>query len=312
MRAARFHRFGPPDVLRVESIDPPRVGRRELLVEVHAAALNPKDVLVRSGSRFAAASRPLLPLQVAEDFAGVVARSTDPELPAGTRCFGMLGYFRFGAAAEQVAVKRSEVARMPEGLDFVQAAALPLVGLTALQALRDDASTKPGDRVMIHGASGGVGTVAIQIAKALGAHVTASCSAANHALVRALGADEVIDYRDTPPHTLPARFDVFFDVFGNQPFTKSRAVLDPRGRHVSTVPRPVDFLWQARTFATYPRTRVVVVRPRRADLDRLARWVEEGKLRAVVDRVCSLDEIAEAERHVESKRARGKVVLRVR
>lgn len=312
MRAARFHRFGPPDVLRVDSVESPRARGRELLVEVHAAALNPKDVLVRSGSRFAAASRPLLPLGVAEDFAGVVVRSSDPELPSGTRCFGMLGYFRFGAAAEEVAVKRSEVARMPESLDFVQAASLPLVGLTALQALRDDASMKPGDRVMIHGASGGVGTVAIQIAKALGGHVTASCSATNHALVKALGADEVIDYRETPPHTSSERFDVFFDVFGNQPFSKARAVLTSHGRHVSTVPRPIDFFWQARTFVTYPRTRVVIVRPRRRDLAQLARWVDEGQLRAVVDRVHSLDEIAEAERYVESKRARGKVVIRVR
>ncbi|MCB9635154.1 MAG: NADP-dependent oxidoreductase [Sandaracinus sp.] len=311
MRAARFHRFGPPDVLRVESLPSPRRGRSELLVEVHAAALNPKDVLVRSGARFAAASRPLLPLGVAEDFAGVVRASDDPELPPGTRCFGMLGYFRFGAAAEEVVVKRSEVARMP-AIEFVDAASIPLVGLTSLQALRDDAKLRPGERVMVHGASGGVGTSALQIAKAMGAHVTASCSETNHTLVRELGADDVVDYRATPPHTLRERFDVFFDVYGNQPFPKARAVLSPRGRHVSTVPRPADFVWQARTLVSFPRTRVVVVRPRRADLAQLARWVDEGKLRPVLDSVHSLDDVAEAERRVETKRARGKVVLRVR
>ncbi|MCA9615534.1 MAG: zinc-binding dehydrogenase, partial [Myxococcales bacterium] len=113
-------------------------------------------------------------------------------------------------------------------------------------------------------------------------------------------------------HTLRERFDVFFDVYGNQPFPKARAVLSSRGRHVSTVPRPADFVWQARTLVSFPRTRVVVVRPRRADLEQLARWVDEGKLRAVIDSVHSLDQVAEAERRIETKRARGKVVLRVR
>lgn len=311
MRAARFHRFGPPEVLQIESVAPPRRRRHELRVEVHAAALNPKDALVRAGRRFAAASRPLLPLDVAEDFAGVVSESTDPDLPVGARCFGMLGYLRFGAAAEELVCKRTEVARMPN-IGFEEAAALPLVGLTALRSLRDEASLRPGERVLIHGASGGVGTVAIQIAKVMGAHVTASCSSRNHQLARSLGADEVVDYQTTPPHSLEARFDVFFDVHGDQPFPRARRVLTPRGRHVSTVLQPRDLLWQARTFGRLPRTRAVIVRPSRRDLDQLARWVDSGRLRAIVDRVYGLDEVREAERHLETRRARGKVVLRVR
>lgn len=200
---------------------------------------------------------------------------------------------------------------MPASLDFHEAAALPLVGLTSLQALRDDAGLRAGQRVLIHGASGGVGTHAVQIAKALGAHVTASCSRANHALVRELGADAVHDYRERPPSELDARFDVFFDVYGNQPFPKARRVLTPRGRHVATVPGPSTFGWAFATTLSRRRARVVLVRPRRADLDALSAMVARGQLRPVVDRRFPLDAIAEAETYLETKRARGKVVIDV-
>ena len=257
---------------------------------------------------------------MAQDFAGTLAKlgpgTEEFGIEVGEPVYGMLSAFHLGACAELVTVRRDEVARRPVGLDAAEAAALPLVALTALQALRDDARLTPGDRVLVHGASGGVGTVAVQIAKAFGAHVTASCSERNHALVRELGADACVDYRAQAPSELHARFDVFFDVYGNQPFSVARRVLTPEGRHVSTIPDPANFAWQAGTGLRArtpglrgPRTAVVLVRDSRRDLNALARLVADGRLKPVLDRRFGLEEIAEAQAFLETKRARGKVVI---
>ena len=190
---------------------------------------------------------------------------------------------------------------------------MPLASLTALQALRDLGELVPGQRVLIHGASGGVGVHAVQIAKVLGAHVTTLTSAAAVELVRSLGADEAIDratWQPTPP-TPAAAFDVVFDVFGNRTFGEMRSLLTARGTFISTVPKLHVVLSRFRTALTRPRARLVVVRSRRADLEWLAALVERGQLRAVIDRVLPLAHIAEAQRYLATRRARGKVVLRV-
>jgi NADPH:quinone reductase-like Zn-dependent oxidoreductase len=181
-----------------------------------------------------------------------------------------------------------------------------------LQALRDLAKVGPGSRVCINGASGGVGTFAVQIAKALGAQVTALCSAANHELVAALGADVVIDYRDTPPERLSGAYDCFFDVFGNQTLARVRAQLAPRGLYITTVPNrrnirdhALTLLWPGK------RARLVVVRSRRADLEQIARWVDEGRIRAVIDSTLPLSQIVDAQLRLHSRRSRGKIVLTI-
>ena len=311
MRAARFEAFGPPDVVRVVDAPAPRGGRGRVGVRVRAAALNPKDLQVRGGEAAPWLFRWLLPLGVAEDFAGEVVASDHPELLPGARAFGMLGYHRFGAAAEQVAARWSEVAPMPPGLDFAEAAALPLVGLTALRALRDLASLRHGQRLLVHGASGGVGTAAVQIGRALGAHVTASCSARNHDFVRDLGADAVHDYREAPPSTLEGRFDAFFDTIGDQPFAVARRALVAGGAHVSTVPTARAFLAVVGSAFGSRRARVVLVRPHPGDLRWLSMMVTSGALRPVVDARFPLGEIVAAQERVATGRARGKVVVLV-
>lgn len=312
MRVARFARFGPPEVITIDDLPPPRLRHADdVRVRVHASSANPKDVLLRRG-KFGALTRWLLPLPLGSDFAGIVEEAGPrSDLRPGDAVWGMLGPTRFGGCGELLVAGTDEVGRAPATLPLLEAAALPLVALTSLQALRDLGRVVPGDRVLVHGASGGVGTAAVQLAKALGAVVTAVCSARNHELVRGLGADATVDYRVTPPEDLSERFDVFFDVFGDKPFELARRVLTPQGVHITTVPSPRAFADAWRTRRSRQRSRVVLVRPSRRDLDALARLVDAGSLRPVIDRVFALEDLSAAHAYLETKRARGKVVIAV-
>lgn len=304
-RALVYDRYGDPSVLEVRStdLDPPRKG--EVLVRVRAAALNPKDSFVRKG-RFRMLSGRSFPKRVGVDFAGEVIEGDG--LAPGTRVFGALEEitYRRGTIAEEVVVREREIARMPS-VSFEEAAALPLASLTALQALRDIAEVKSGDRVLVHGASGGVGTVAIQIAKSLGAYVTTTSSAQNRGLCRELGADETLDYATDDLFAASQR--VVFDVFGNLSF--GRVSLEKEGVFVSTVPSRRIMVDAVRTAIGHPRARLVVVRSRRSDLDTIARMVDERTLKPVIDRVVPFAEAIEAVRHLETKHARGKIVIAI-
>lgn len=301
-RALAYDRYGGLDVLAVREITLPAPARGETRVRVRAAALNPKDALVRKG-RFAILSGRRFPKLVGVDFAGETER--------GERVFGALEEIRYrrGTLAEHVIVRANEWAPMPAGLTFEEAASLPLAALTALQALRDLGGVHPGARVAIHGASGGVGTVAIQIARAFGAHVTTTSSAHNLDLCRSLGANEALD-RERESLDGGA-YDVLFDVFGNLRFDRSRRALAPRGVFISTVPSARILADAARTLLSPQRAKLVVVRSRRADLDALRAMVDRGALRPVIDRVEPFSCAVEALRHLETKKARGKIVIRL-
>ena len=306
MKALRFAVHGGPEVLRVEEVPEPVPRQGEVLVRVRAAAINPKDVFLRAGrprwlSRFGGP----LPRGVGFDFAGERADGGGP-------VYGMLDGYRGGACAQWLAAPERWMAPRPERLDAVEAASLPLVALTALQALRDHGRLRPGGRVLVYGGSGGVGTAALQIARALGAaEVTSVSSAANLERCRALGASVALDYRRDPLPPQGERFDVVFDTMGKLPMGPWRRVLSRGGTLVSTVPTPATMLASGLTRLSSRRVRLVAVRPRRADLDQVTRWVTEGSLRPVLDSVFALDDAAEAFRRLESRRVRGKVVLRV-
>lgn len=302
MRALVYDRYGGLEVLEEREITLPAPKAGEIRVRVRAAALNPKDALVRKG-RFSWLSGGRFPKQVGVDFAG--------ETEAGERVFGALEELRYlrGTIAEQVVVRANEWAPMPAGLSFEEAAALPLAALTALQALRDLGRLRPGDRVAIHGASGGVGTAAIQIARALGAHVTTTSSAHNLELCRSLGAHEALDRTRAPLDG--GRFQILFDVFGDLRFAGSRRALAVRGVFISTVPSLRILAEAARTLASDQRAKLVVVRSRRADLDTLRQMVDAGTLAPVIDRVEPFARANEGLRYLESKRARGKIIVRI-
>lgn len=315
MRAAQFDRYGGSDVLEIRTIPVPEPGRDEVLVRVHASGLNPKDTIVRGGGLRLLSGR-TFPRGTGYDFSGEVAAlgARVSDLVPGGRVWGFLNGFLGGAAADYVAAPRAALAPMPRRLGWIEGGALPLVGSTALQGLRDAARMRPGDRVLIKGASGGVGSAAIQIAKAMGAHVTALASGEGLDHCRGLGADVVVDYRRTVPGSLDDRFDVFLDCIGPSSYGAYRRLFTRRGRWVTVAPDPKAYALTpiSRVLAPVlggPRFGFVVVRPRRADLEELGRLVERGLLRMPVTAMYPLEEIGRAHDAVAGLHGRGKQVV---
>jgi len=314
MRAAVITGFGPPDVLTVHNVPVPRPQADEVLVHVRAAAINPKDTFIRKG-RFKRFTGGKFPIQTGFDFAGEVAGvgAAVTDTPVGEAVYGMLDGWQGGACAEYVTVSTGQLCKKPEGVSFDEAAALPLVSLTALQALRDRAGIATGMRVCINGASGGVGSMAVQIAKIMGARVIAISSPPNHDYLADLGADHCIDYRHGNITAPGQRFDIFFDVFGNQPFRSVKPILSDRGVWVSTVIRPHVFLSVILTrLFSRRKAKVVLVKSLRDDLEQVRRWVETGVLRPVVHSLYPLENIRKAHVQQETKHTRGKIVIHMR
>jgi NADPH:quinone reductase-like Zn-dependent oxidoreductase len=243
------------------------------------------------------------------DLAGeIIEAPSGSGLTPGMPVFGMVEAWCAGTCADQVVVPVTGLAPKPESLTMIEAAALPLVSLTAIQALRGLARLRSGQTVCINGASGGVGTVAVQIARALGAEVTGVCSGRNTDLVRSLGSHHVIDYTEQHP-LATGRYHVFFDAFGNLSFGQARQALESRGIYISTVPGARIFVDSVLSRLGRQRAHLVIVRDSRTDLDQICTWVDQGLLRPVIDRVLPLESSAEAHTYLETRRARGKVVL---
>ncbi|MGB5374310.1 MAG: NAD(P)-dependent alcohol dehydrogenase [Polyangiales bacterium] len=311
MRAVLIDRYGGPEVLRLATVPRPVPARGQVLVRTRFIGVNPKDVIVRKG-KFRIATGKKFPLIVGHDISGeVVEVGLGADLAKGDQVYGMINDFAGRAYAEYAAVDCQQLAKAPASIELAVAAAVPLAAQTALQALRDDANLKAGQTVLINGASGGVGVFAVQIAKILGAHVTAVCSHRNVELVTELGADRVIDYTKIELVDLDERFDVIFDVFGNYRFDKLKKLLSARGTYVNTIPSGRIFKDVARSFVRRKRAKLVIVKSKRDQLDWLRQQIDAGSLRVVVDRSFPLADVAEAHRYMETKRARGKVVLSV-
>jgi NADPH:quinone reductase-like Zn-dependent oxidoreductase len=311
MKAIVYDHYGKASPLRLAEIPEPEVRSGEVVVRVTKAALNPKDIVVRRG-KFRAVTGNRFPKQCGLDLAGVVVRSRSSRFAAGQRVFGCLDEwtFRRGTLAERVTCRDTEIAFLPDGVPDEAGAGIALAGLTALQALRDDAKLGASQRVLINGASGGVGTAALQIARLLGAEVHSVSSEANRALCTSLGAQHTWTYPEHDWQAAPA-FDVIFDVFGNLTFAAARAHLTPRGRFVSTVPTLARMVrnWTSRVSAQ--QERLVIIKSHREDLDVLARWLAQGALRTVIDSRFSIVSLAAAFSRLESKRARGKIIVEV-
>jgi NADPH:quinone reductase-like Zn-dependent oxidoreductase len=313
MRAAIFNRFGGTDVLKIADIAKPQVKPDEILVKVWAAAVNPKDTFVRKG-RFKLFTGKQFPMQTGYDFAGKVAAigKQVTVYEQGQAVFGMLDGWQGRTCAEYIAVKTRMLAPMPPTLSFAEAAALPLTASTSLQALRDEAGIHSGWQVAVNGASGGVGAMAVQIAKLYGARVTAISGKANHDFLRDLGAETCLDYHDTDVTAGNQQYHIFYDVFGNQPFKRVKPILKRGGTWVSTVVKPHVFIsqWATRLFGRH-KARLVVVKARHADLVLIRDWVGTGQLRPVIQDVYPLDKIREAHAQQETKHTRGKIVISI-
>ncbi len=308
MRAISQRAFGGPDVLEITEAPRPEPIPSEVLVRIRAAAVNPVDAMIRSGL-FPLLGQP--PFILGWDISGVVEQVVPGvnRFRVGDEVFGMPFFPRAaGGYAEFLAVPSRQLARKPAAVDHAHAAALPLVGLTAWHSLVDTAQVRAGQRVLIHGGGGGVGHLAIQVAKARGAHVITTTSAPKHGFVRRLGADEVIDYRTVDFTDVVHDVDVVLDTVGGGYGPRSLTSLRPGGMFVTVVER-TDAALQARTEAAGMRFAGVTVEPDYAGLEALARLVDSGQVRPSVEHDLPLADAAKAHELIEAGRSQGKIVL---
>jgi NADPH:quinone reductase-like Zn-dependent oxidoreductase len=331
MRAYVLEHYGGPEGSRLMDVPAPTPGPHDILVDVRAAGLNPVDFKFRQG-KLRAILRPRLPFVLGNELAGeVIAVGGDvKQFRAGDRVFARVAKDRGGAFAEQACVDAVYAAHMPRDLDFTTAGAVPLAGLTALQALRDELAVKPGQNVFISGGAGGVGTFAIQIAKWLGAHVTTTASKRGEALVRSLGCDEVIDYTSQSISQAGRRFDAGLDLIGGKTLDQMFEIMKPGTEIVSVaaLPEPqtavrdlggrpvlaalfwlISYGVRSRARRAGVRYRYLFMHPSGSELALLAELVEQGKLKVIVDRTYPFTKIADALAYVESGHAKGKVVV---
>lgn len=333
MRALLLTRYGGPDAMELREVPPPVPGPGELLIEVRAAGLNPVDFKTRQGVLKPIKRYPL-PAIMGNELAGVVV-ALGPgatRFAVGDRVFARMPKTAMGAFAEQAAVAEDAVAAMPASVDFETAAGIPLAGLTALQALRDELKLGPGSRVFIPGGAGGVGTFAIQIAKWLGAEVTTTASPRGRALVERLGADVVIDYttQDFTDHVRD--MDGVFDLIGGETLRKSFGVVKRGGMVVSVagMPEPqtarkdlgrglpltalfwaISYTLRAEARRHGVTYRYLFMHPSGAELAELAALIDGGKLEPIIDRVFPFADIGAAFAYLESGRAKGKIVVQM-
>ncbi|MFB7663669.1 NADP-dependent oxidoreductase [Kitasatospora sp. NPDC056138] len=310
MRVVTQRSFGAPEVLHVTEAPKPEPLPTEVLVRVHASGVNPVDAYVRAGA-FPLLGEP--PFVLGWDVSGVVEAVVPgvSRFAVGDEVYGMPFFPRAaGGYGEYVAAPSLQFARKPKGLDHVQAAALPLAGLTAWQGLVDAAKLTEGQRVLIHAGGGGVGHLAVQIAKARGAEVHTTASAAKRDFVRELGADHVLDYRTTDFAEELRDLDVVLDTIGNGYGERSLRTLRPGGVLVTIVQR-ADAELAARTAAEGRRFAGVTVEPDHVGLEALTELVESGRLQPYVEHVLPLEQAAKAHALIESGRTQGKIVLTV-
>jgi len=322
MKAIVNHEYGPPAVLEVDDVDTPRIRGDEVLVRVLAAAVNPGDWDVMHGRpyvlRLATGLRKprnkTLGLAIAGRVEAVGSDVSEPRL--GDEVFAEVGQ---GGFAEYVCVPVDAVAPKPSNLTFEQAAAVPLAGVTALQALRDIGHVQPGQKVLINGAAGGVGTFAVQIAKTFGPEVTGVCGTTNVEMVRSIGADHVIDYTQEDFTANGKQYDLILDNVGNRTLSELRRALTPRGMLIPNSNKGGD-RWiggylrravQALVVSPFVRQRLrpFAATAKREDLVALKGLIESGEISPVVDRVYALSEVAEALSYYGTGHARGKVII---
>jgi NADPH:quinone reductase-like Zn-dependent oxidoreductase len=308
MAAVRIDTFGGPEVLQVRRIPRPAPGPGEVLVRVHAASVNPVDTEARAaGDRSVA--RVALPYVPGFDLSGVVVGVGEgvTRFARGDEVFAMLDLRRGGAYAEYALVKEAEAAAKPASVPHAEAASLPLVALTAWQALFETADLQPGQTVLIPAGAGGVGSVAIQLARWRGARVIATASERNHPFLRSLGADEVIDYTAQRFEDVARDVDVVLDPIAGDTQVRSLATLREGGILVGLL----GLESAARAPGRDVRTTAILVRPDAAQLARIAALVDSGDLRPIVSHRLPLARAAQAHRQSETRRTRGKIVLEV-
>ena len=321
MKAVVYHNYGPPDLLKLEEVEKPYPGDDEILVQINAASLNAGDwhalkgesALIRLMGGIRKPRRKIL----GDDVAGrveAVGKNVKQVRP-GDEVFGLCNS---GGFAEYVSVPKEKwLAKKPPNVSFEEAAAVPTAAITALQGLRDKGQIQPGHKVLINGASGGVGTFAVQIAKSFGADVTAVCSARNLEMARSIGADQVVDYTQEDFTQDGRRYDLILAANGYHPILDYRRALTPEGRYVCTGGTTAQYFQALILGPLLSMTgnkkmgSLGIANPNPEDLNYLIKLVEAGKVAPVIDRCYSLSEVPEALRYLGEAHARGKVVITI-
>jgi NADPH:quinone reductase-like Zn-dependent oxidoreductase len=322
MKAVVYTKYGSPDVLQLKEVEKPTPKDNEVLIRIHAASANAADwhllrgdpFLLRLGYGLLKPNNTILGADIAGRVEAVGNNVT--QFQPGDEVFGDISGCGLGGFAEYVSVPEHAVISKPASMTFEEAAAVPMAAVTALQGLRDKGQIQPGQKVLIHGASGGVGTFAVQIAKAFRAEVTAVCSTRKVDLVRSIGADHVIDYTQEDFTKNGQRYDLILAANGNRSMFEYKRALAPKGRYVVTGGSMAQ-LFQAMLLgpllSTAGRQNMgnVLARPNQKDLACMKELLEAGKVIPVIDRCYPLSETAEAIRYLEAGHARGKVVITV-
>lgn len=313
MKAVVMRKYGTPDVLEIANISRPQIDDNQVLVEVYASSVNPVDWKIRKGN-LKLFMRKKLPCILGGDIAGRVVEVGNKVqfFRVGDEVFGKIDISKNGAYAEYVATSASHLALKPQNMNFEEAATLPLAGLTALQALRNMGGIRKGMNVLINGCSGGVGSFAVQLAKAYGCKVTGVCSNRNMQFAKDLGADRVIDYTQQEIVSLQEEYDIFFDVVGNQEYSKVKHILQRGGVFVTTLPSfNILLLGSIHNLVSSRKMKEIFVKESKKDLEILADFVDAGLLKTHIDKSYDLIDVAEAHQYSETGRVVGKLSLKI-
>ncbi|MCK5464415.1 MAG: NAD(P)-dependent alcohol dehydrogenase, partial [Bacteroidales bacterium] len=310
MKAAVIYEYGEPEVFRYEDISQPEIREDEVLVEVHAASVNPVDWKQRKGNHkfFLRARFPIVP---GYDISGRVEKcgSKVTKFKDGDQVFCRLTKRFGGAFAEYASARESTLSLKPENMDHIHAAGIPMAGQTALQALRDKARIKPGQKILIIGAAGGVGHYALQLSKIFGAETTAVCTSRHEKLLDLLKPDHHIDYRKEDYLEGNKLYDIIFDAAGVNTFLSCQKILAPGGIYITVLPRPKLLVHKIiALFTRGKKVRSLLQKSQSSDLEVLKKLVEEEKLISVIDSIHPLDKVSEAHRRAESYSTEGKII----
>ncbi|MFN2394072.1 MAG: NAD(P)-dependent alcohol dehydrogenase [Bacteroidales bacterium] len=309
MKKIIYKKYGDADVLKIADSPVPEPSKGEVLVKVMAAGINPVDYKVRNGSlRFV--FRAKFPRTPGGEMAGIIEKNGPgaSKFNIGDKVFAMLP-LGIGGYSEYVCVKEDIISKMPDNISFNEAAAIPLAGITALQSLRDKGHIRSWMHVLINGGSGGVGSLAIQIAKAYSSEVTAVCSEKNIEFVQNMGADHVINYEKEDFTQKNNQYDIVFDAVAKSSFSESKRVLKRKGTYITTIPKPSVMFRQIINPLLSRQVYGIMAKPGSDDLNYLAKLVAEEKLKPQIEKVYELEEAPDAHHRIETGRVRGKLVI---
>jgi NADPH:quinone reductase-like Zn-dependent oxidoreductase len=314
MKAAVIYEYGGPEVFRYEDIPQPEIKEDEVLVEVHAASVNPVDWKQRKGNHklFLKARFPIVP---GYDISGRIIKCGPnvTKFSVGDQVYCRLTKRFGGAFAEYAAARESTISLKPENMDHIHAAAIPMAGQTALQALRDKGKIRPGQKILIVGAAGGVGHYALQLSKIFGAETTAVCSSRHEKLLALLKPDHFIDYRKEDYLKGEIRYDIILDAAGVKTFLSCKGILKPEGIYITVLPRPKLIIHKMMAlFTSGKKVRSLLQKSLGSDLEVLKKLVEEEKLISVIDSIHPLDKVSEAHRRAESYSTEGKIIIKIK